>query len=243
LKVLRSKKAFAERRRAARRAVWARAALWVLAAAIPAALAALVFFSPVFAVRAGDIEVRGIAGAAKPAQINAVLAGSAGVPLARLSPGSLEDELGALPGVKSADVTRKWPTGLTVTVVPRVAAAAVKDGDRYVLLDSEAVQVDRVTALPKGLPVVSVPLSQGNQRILAAVLGVVGSMPESLSSQVTSIGASTEDAVTFTLRDGITVLWGDSSQGAVKAAVVAVLQTEKNVKSIDVTAPEFPVVH
>jgi cell division protein FtsQ len=238
----RHKKAFAERKKAARRAGWARAGKWTLGIVIPVGLVAMVYFSPVFAVREGDIAVRGIAGAAKPDQISVILEKTSGTPLARLSTGEVVQDLEKLPGVKSAEVRRKWPTGLSVTIVPRVAAAAVKDAGQYVLLDSEAVQVDRVATIPEGLPEVSVPLIEGNKRILAAVLGVVGSMPESLSSKVTSIGAATEDTVTFTLKDGITVIWGDASDASVKAGVVGVLETQPGVTSIDVTAPEFPVV-
>ncbi|MDR1441494.1 MAG: FtsQ-type POTRA domain-containing protein [Bifidobacteriaceae bacterium] len=215
---------------------------WLVPAAVLAGAAAVLWFSPVFAVRAGDIEVSGLGGWIDREEVSDVLGKDVGIPLVRLSPRLTEQRLMALPAVKRATVTRAWPTGLVVNLEPRVASAAVKDGSAYVLLDAQAEPVASVEKAPEDLPVIAVPLTEDNRRTVESVLRVAASLPEWLVVQVVSMGAETEDTVALTLADGIEVFWGDSSQAAVKAAAVEVLLKQPKVKSIDVTAPEFPFV-
>jgi cell division protein FtsQ len=238
----RTQVAFKKRRAAARRAAAASAARWTAPFALVAAVAALVYLSPVFAVRAGDIEISGLGGWIDKAEVSEVLGQDVGVPLARLDTGRLAARLEAIAAVESASVSRDWPTGLTVALVPRVAAAAVAAGEDYVLLDAGAAQVARVDQPPDGLPVIDVPLSEDNQRTVKAVLAVAAALPESLASQVATIGAQTEDTVAFTLASGVQVIWGAAGDSAVKAAAVEILLAQPLVTSIDVSAPTSPVV-
>ncbi|MDR2374518.1 MAG: cell division protein FtsQ/DivIB [Bifidobacteriaceae bacterium] len=238
----RTQAAFKARRRAARWGAFQRAARWAAPAVVLAGAAALLWLSPVFAVRAGDIEINGLGGWIDRAEVSRVLAKEVGVPLVRVSPSQIEARLLELTPIKAASVERAWPTGLTVRLEPRRAAAAVQDGAEYVLLDAEAAVVIRVDQPPQGLPIIAVPLTDGNRRTVESVLRVAASLPEWLTAQVASLGAETEDTVTLTLAGGVVVAWGDSSNGALKAAAVEVLLKEPNVNAIDVTAPEFPVV-
>jgi cell division protein FtsQ len=233
---------FAQRANAVRRAALVRTAKIVAAVAALAALVFVVFFSPVFAVRAGDIEVSGVGGAAKANEIGEVLQTAVGEPLATLSTGDLRSRLERLPGVRQASVSRDWPTGLRVNITPRAAAAAVPAGSTYAVLAADAVVVDKVDTPPEGLPVINVPLTQGNERIVKGVLDVIGSLPKDLAAQVSAVEAGTQDTVTLHLASGPTVLWGDSSQASLKAAVVTQLLAAGPASSIDVSAPEFPVV-
>jgi cell division protein FtsQ len=238
----RTQAAFKQRRKAARMAALGRAARWVAPLVVAGALAAVVYLTPVFAVRLGDIEVSGLGGWIDRAEVSEVLSQDVGVPLARLSTRQIAARLEALPAVAEAGVRRDWPTGLTVELTPRVAAAAVADGEEFQLLDAEANLVARVAEPPEGLPVIQVPLTKDNERTVKAVLAVVASLPESLASQVASIGGETEDTVAFTLADGVQVIWGDKNAAPVKAAAVEILLKEPDVTSIDVSAPESPVV-
>jgi len=200
----------------------------------------LLFASPVAAVRQGDIKVEGLGGAAKPAEVSEVLRPFVGLPLIRLNTGTVEARLEELPGVKLATVTRSWPTGLRVEVVPRVAAAVVADGAEFVILDAEGVQLERVAEAPPGLPQVVVPLNQKSRRALQSLLDVVASLPPELASQVDQASASSQDGVTLQLASGVTLMWGDASAPELKAAAVALL-IEQGATWIDVTAPEMPV--
>ena len=232
--------AFQQRVKAARRARWASLGRWSLLLGIPLVLGVLLVASPVAAVRQGDIRVDGIGGAARPDQVNQVLSQYIGVPLIRLNTAAVVEELEQLAGVKGATVTRSWPTGLSVQIVPRVVAAAVADGDGFQLFDEEGVELERVTVAPEGLPQVVMPLGQDNRRALRSLLGVVASLPPELTGLVAEASASSQDTVTLRLTDGVEVVWGDSSEPGLKAAATKIL-VEHGATWIDVTAPEQPV--
>lgn len=232
--------AFRQRLKAARRARLAGLGRWALALGIPALLVVLLVASPVAAVRQGDIKIEGLGGAAKPAEVSAVLAPYVGVPLIRLNLRQITEQLEALPGIKQASVARSWPTGLSVSLVPRVAAAVVKDGPEFVLLDAEGEHLERVAQAPDGLPLVVVPLDQSNSRALRSLLDVVAALPPDLASQVEQASATSQDGVTLKLTAEVTILWGDASEPALKAAAAGLL-IEHGATWIDVTAPEMPV--
>ena len=232
--------AFKQRIKAARRARWASLGRWALLLGIPLLLVVLLVASPVAAVRQGDIRVSGLGGAAKADQVNQVLEQYVGVPLIRLNTGAVAQQLEILPGVKQANVSRSWPTGLSVEIVPRVVAAAVADQGEYVLFDVEAVELERVTSLPEGLPEVVMPLGQDNRRALQSLLSVVASLPPDLAALVEQASASSQDTVTLLLADGVTVVWGDASEPGLKAAATLVL-VDNGITWIDVTAPEQPI--
>ncbi|MDR1295252.1 MAG: FtsQ-type POTRA domain-containing protein, partial [Bifidobacteriaceae bacterium] len=217
---LTSTERFAARARAERRAGRWRVVRRLAVAAIPVALAAVVFFSPVCAVRDGQIQVRGIAGVVTADQVAEVMAPVVGVPLARLDLGHLAADVESIRGVKSASVARVWPTGVTVSIEARIPVAAVADGGRFVLLDAEGVQLAAVAAPPAGVPEVDVPLTDSDARTLRTVLEVLDSIPASLAATIASIGAATRDTVHFTVAGGQHVVWGDASQPALKAAAL-----------------------
>jgi cell division protein FtsQ len=234
-------KAKADRR--ARRWRVARHGLYVL---VPVALAAVVWFTPVCAVRQGEIEVRGIGGVVSQATIDQRLRTAVGTPLAQLNTGALAKRLDSVAGVKSATVRRVWPTGLRVTIDPRIPAACVQSGGAWVLLDGDAVELGTVATPPAGLPQVDVPLRAGNARTLRSVLDALAGMPAWLTGEIAHIGATTQDTVHFTLTSGAQVAWGDGSAPALKAAALKVLlgQAGKSAaaSAFDVSAPTLPYI-
>jgi cell division protein FtsQ len=234
-----SRDRFAARARAERRAARWRAVRRAIPVLVIAGLAAVVAFSPVFAVREGQIQVQGVGGVVTQSQVTEVLAPVIGTPLIRLDLGALTSEVEAIIGVKSASMKRVWPTGLAVSIEPRLPVAAVRDGDRYVLLDTEAVQLAAVAEVPEGVPEVTVPLSAPNARTLRAVLSVLETMPAALASRIASIGAETQDTVHFTLATGQFVAWGDASQSPLKAAALDIL-LQTPAAEYNVSAPTMP---
>lgn len=234
-----SRERFAARARAERRAARWRAVRRTALAAIPVALAAVVYFSPVCAVREGQIQVRGIAGVVTAEQVADIMAPVVGVPLPRLNLGRLASEVEAIRGVKSASVSRVWPTGVTVSIEARIPVAAVADGDRFVLLDAEGEQLAAVAAPPAGVPEVDVPLTDSDARTLRTVLDVLDTMPASRAASIASIGAATRDTVQFTLASGQQVVWGDASQPALKAAALDIL-LRTPAAQYNVSAPTMP---
>ncbi|HEY0189237.1 MAG TPA: cell division protein FtsQ/DivIB [Cellulomonas sp.] len=250
---------FAERARARRRLAWRQILLVSGGAVLVGALAWLLLLSPVLALDTDQVEVTGAGTVVAVDQVLAVVAEHAGVPLTRLDTTSLRTELLDVPGVRDATVTRDWPHGLTVALESREPVAAVpestdvaeqadgatdsSDGTGYALVDSEGVQVGRSDTAPDGLPVVDVPV--GEERILAATLGVLESLPADLLADVGQVSATSQDTVQLVLRDGAVVEWGSDQDSALKVAVLQALRAAPETAGsarYDITAPTMPVV-
>ncbi|MCL2464027.1 MAG: cell division protein FtsQ/DivIB [Micrococcales bacterium] len=241
---------FAERARAARHHAQRQVAAVVGAVLAVAVVGYLVLASPVFALDPARAAVSGAGTAVAIDKVTAVVAGYRGTPLPRLSTARLRAQLLQVPGVRDATVSRHWPRGLTITLVSREPVAAVPERQvpagatqpGYDLLDQDGVEVGRAATPPANLPVVSVP--EGDPRTLAAVLTVLRQLPASLAPDVGDVSATTQDAITMTLRDGVVVMWGGDSDTALKAAVLATLRASpavQGVHTIDVSAPRMPV--
>jgi cell division protein FtsQ len=233
---------FAERARARR--TLARRQLYTIAGVVAGvlALAWLLFVSPVLALDPAQVTVTGAGSVVAVDEVEKVVDARTGVPLPRLDTITIRDEILDVPGVREARVMRDWPHGVSVTIVAREPVAAVPDGSRFALLDMEGVQVGRVDAAPKGLPVVDVPL--GDKRTLGAVLAVLEQLPDDLLADVRKVAAHTQDTVTMKLRDGVRVDWGSAARTPLKISVLTtILESKigKDVKVVDVSAPELPV--
>lgn len=246
----RSVQRFAERARARRTLARRQTALAAAAVLVVGALAWLLLWSPVLALRPADVTVAGAGTVVAVDQVRAVVAKDSGVPLPRLGTVALRDRLLQVPGVREARVTRDWPHGLTVQLVAREPVAAVPEKQApagaakpgFALLDEEGVQVGRADAAPAGLPVVDVPA--GDARTLQAVLGVLRQLSPALLAEVAGVAAQTQDTVTMHLRDGVEVDWGSSQETALKIAVLTALRaspTAKGARVYDVSAPRLPI--
>ena len=94
--------------------------------------------------------------------------------------------------------------------------------------------------LPAG--VVLVAADPANRPLLVELGSVVLSLPEEVRGQVTSIAAATPDSIQLKTTSGITIIWGDASQSALKAQVAVALLDQGAKTSIDVSAPHAPAV-
>ncbi len=234
----------AERRRTERRRALAKWSRYALAAGVVVLLVWLVLRSPVFSLDPAKIELSGMTEQVDAAAVDTVLAAYNGDSLALLNVPHVADQLRDIAGVQDATVERVWPAGLRVTITPREPVAAIASGDGFVLLDADAVKVGQVDAVPADLPVLDIPLGTDNDRILNAVLEVVRNLPASILDRVESVGAQTEDTVSFTLRDGPRVEWGSAQDSALKAQVLDVMLTSgagAQADVIDVSAPTLPI--
>jgi cell division protein FtsQ len=200
--------------------------------------------SPVFDLEASKVEVSGLGVVVDPVAIDAAVAPYVGHSLTTLNVVHLENQLAQLPGVRHATVARVWPAGLRIEITTRVPVAAIPDpAGGYVLLDDEAMRVGHIEAVPGDLPIVSIPLGEGNERILDTVIAVINELPADLRARVQDVAAPTEDSVTFQLREGPRVEWGSAEQSALKAQVLVVMLQSPQAASagvIDVSAPTLP---
>lgn len=209
------------------------------------ALGWLGLLSPVFALDGHKVEIYGTGSIVDSALVAAAVAPYEGRSLATLNTTHIAHQIEDLPGVREAVVDRVWPAGLRITISTRIPVAAVARAEGgYALLDDQAVQVAVLDAPPADVPVVSIPLDAGSERVLKAVITVVNELPADLRARVGSISAATEDSVQFVLRDGPRVEWGGSEQSALKAQVLATILGSAQAQSaavIDVSAPTLPI--
>lgn len=147
--------------------------------------------------------------------------------------------------VRSARVTRSWPGGLRITVVERIAVAAVPGpadlAGSFSLVDADGVELARTPAAPAGLPVVQTDLARAGAPALRACLRVLGDLPAEVSRQVRQVGARSVDGVWFVLEDGRKVTWGSDQENARKGEVLVALLRQPG-RAYDVSAPDNPAV-
>jgi cell division protein FtsQ len=145
--------------------------------------------------------------------------------------------------VESARVTRSWPNSITIAIVERTPALKVRDGGGWDLVDRFGVVLRQVQRRPHGLPRLRTStapdLLRGNPAVFAAAT-VQRELPARLAAKVRSIAAPTADMVTLYLRHGRTVVWGDTSQTAVKARELAILMRGQ-ARYFDVSDPRAVV--
>ncbi|WNM23345.1 cell division protein FtsQ/DivIB [Demequina capsici] len=242
---LRMRERLAEKRSAERRLVLRR---WGRRGAVLAALLLLVWavvMSPFLRFDASAAEISGSGPYVDTAAVDAAVAQYDGDSLALVDTAALVASLRAIPGIADATVERLWPSTLRIDIDARVPVAAVPVADGgYAIVDDSATTVTTVTDAPTDLPVVNVPLGDGSDRVLDAVLGVIDELPVDLRARVQDINADSEDSVSFTLRDGPQVEWGGVEDSATKAQVLVVLLGSPEASSaavIDVSAPTLPI--
>ena len=167
----------------------------------------------------------------------------AGTPLIRISTGTVARRVERLTLVESARVTRSWPNAITITIVERTAALAVREPAGWDLVDRFGVVLKQVQSRPHGLPRLRTStapdLLRGNPAVFAAATAG-RELPARLAAKVRSIGAPTADTVTLYLRHGRTVVWGDASQTAMKARELAILMRGR-ARYFDVSDPRAVV--
>lgn len=161
-----------------------------------------------------------------------------GVPLAKLDLGGLGARVAALPGVASVRVVRAWPHTVRLEVTERIPLLAVPQGNRYTLVDDSGTPFATAGTRPKTLPLVILDRISPTDPATRSAVAVLGALPASLRSTMSLLTALSEDAVTLTLRDGRTVVWGSATASRSKARIlVALLHRRGSV--YDVSAPDI----
>jgi cell division protein FtsQ len=162
-----------------------------------------------------------------------------GLPLARQDTSAIADRVAHLAPVDTVSVDRGWPHTLTIRVVERTPLVAVRGGTGYLLVDHTGFAFETVSRLPAG--VVEVGIESGNAALLAQAGTIATAIPPALRDQVVTISASAPDSFRVKLDSGLTIVWGDAGQSALKGQV-ALLLLKKKPKAIDVSAPHSPAV-
>ncbi|WP_026409440.1 cell division protein FtsQ/DivIB [Actinomyces dentalis] len=198
-------------------------------------------FSPLLALRSGDVTVTGSDGTVQAADVQRVVAAHEGISLVRLDPAAVGREVAdSLVRVRTARVTRSWPHGVRVDLTMRRPIAVHEVEQGYEVLDSEAVVLETVPAPPSGLVMIAgQDGAEPDARAVSAVTGVVGSLDAETLARVARGSAGATGQVTLVLSDGARVRWGDASESALKARVLKVLLSQR-ASVYDVSSPHAP---
>ncbi|WP_424347073.1 FtsQ-type POTRA domain-containing protein [Kocuria sp. CH-021] len=218
------------------------AVLGVLAAL--AVLAGVLFLSPALAVR--EVSVRG-AELTDPARVESALEAYRGVPLTRISKDEVRDRVGRIPQVRSIEVLLEPPHHLVVALHERVPVAAVEDGDEFVVVDSEGVELMTAgSAQEAGVPVVTGGRDVLESERFDAIADVLAALPESVLAQLRTASAESLSSVELAFTDGRTVVWGTAEDSELKSQVLRELVEARGagsgVETYDVSSPTRPVV-
>ncbi|PFG16967.1 cell division protein FtsQ [Propionicimonas paludicola] len=222
------------RRRQERQHRWLRIGGIAVAALALAAVAYLVWFSPVFAAR--EITVTGNKLLSKTDVVAAAQV-VPGTPMARLDVDAIADRVAGLPAVARVTVSRDWPDRLTLAITERTAHLSIPAGAGYLIADESGVVFQAVPDQPSGL--VRVVADPSNQGVLADVGAVFSALSDQQRAQVNRLEAPSRDGIVLRMRDGAKVIWGSADESSLKSQVLARLLPLGG-DIFDVSAPAFP---
>lgn len=136
-----------ERHRARRMLLLRRIALTVVTLSLASGAAWVAFFSPVFAFSSSAVIVSGEDGTLVTADsVRSSVSSFEGVPLTRLSTSAVARAVESNVAVRSATVTRHWPTSLRISVTMRTPMAAEVAVGGYQLVDDQGVAFQQVAS-------------------------------------------------------------------------------------------------
>lgn len=230
-----------ERQLAQRRLVITRIATVSAACVVAIALVWGIFFSPLFALDMSKVSIEGLGDdSATTAEVQAAVEPFASTPLPRLSTSKVSAAVGGVRLVREAQVERTWPRGLRVTVRPRQAVLAVKEGSVWSLVDDQGVSLSSSPSMPEGMAPTTLPDGDERSRAAGEVAAIWAAMGDELRSQITMI---THDGqtVSMTLSNSRTLNWGVASENDLKAKVAQVLISQRQARTYDVSSPVHPV--
>ena len=187
-----------------------------------------------------DVTVAGT-GLLAAEEVLSVVGVAAGTPLAVVDLDRVAESVEALPEVADADVARRWPSRLHVTVTERTPVTAVADGSGdFVLVDATGTPFRTVPAPPADVPLLDVAAPRPGDPATADGLAVIQALPPVLRAEVERVEVPEPGRVTFALRDGGRVVWGGAERSDSKAVVLQAL-LPRQAEEYDVTAPEVAV--
>jgi cell division protein FtsQ len=165
-----------------------------------------------------------------------------GESLFRLDPGVIAARVARLPAVASVSVHREWPHGVLIAVVERTPVARVAVGSEAALVDRTGVAFATVPTPPAGLVPLTLgaPLSAAGASDARAAVAIYESLPLPVRRQVAGLRAPSPYDVSFSLRDGRTVVWGSPVGSARKVQVLRALLRRK-AHVYDVSTPSVVV--
>ena len=200
-------------------------------------------FSPLLAVE--KVEIRGNNRIPTKVLVSA-LKSQVGRPLPQVTLADVTKELTDFTLIQSIAVVNLPPHTLQVRIVERQPICIIKSSRGNFLYDPAGVRIASVESTEK-YPVVVAPGKPGASPEFKVAIGALLALPVSIFPRVAEVRAPSMDSITFKLRglSGQKVIWGDSSQAALKARVLLSLvkhQKKSDRVTYDVSSPKAPTV-
>lgn len=221
--------------------IFIRSVLGGIAALLILVLATM--FTPILAI--SKITVSG-AQLVSEKQIQAALKKYIGSPLPMISSENVAKDLSKFKLIESIALVSLPPNQLQVRIVERTPIAVVVQGGVSYLYDPSGIRVGTASGSEQ-LPTIIIKGDPKTSKNFKQAIDVLLSLPSSLLNRVAYIQARTRDNVTMQLRGSAvqTIIWGDSTQSALKSRVLRVLlfKTPSKIRAtFDVSAPLTPSV-
>jgi cell division protein FtsQ len=216
-----------------------------------ALIMAMAMFSPVLGVKTVVFDGQKLVG---EGTLQLTVAPLVGKPLPQVTDSEVQELLGSVVQVKSSSIEARPPSTLLVHIVERVPVALLKNGEDYLLVDQDGVQLGSTKDPAKAsLPLIDGGTAAIGQDTFQAMTAVLANLPQGILSQLANATAKSPDAVELALADGRSVVWGNASDMELKAQVLEALLNAPTptaeagkpepvpAKVFDVSAPRHPV--
>ena len=196
-------------------------------------------FSPVLVTR--SVKVEGV----PSGEVSTIVERAAvrmGTPLAKVDTRLISRRVSVSAALAQVTVSRSYPSTILIKVTLRVPVLAVKNPQGQVqVVDSQGVAYAIVSAAPKGVPLIDTVENPSSMESLRAAMTVLRALSPSQRAQVTNVTVVGPNMVTLKL-GAVTVVWGGASEPELKVKVMTALLRQKDVRTVDVSAPRTPVI-
>ncbi len=209
----------------------------ILLALITGALGLVVYFTPLMSAR--SVEVKGAEVVTSEEVLGAAQV-KLGTPLLQIDTDAVADRVAGIRRVASARVQRGYPATVRIMITERIPLAVKDFPDGPHLFDRDGVDFASAPP-PPGLPYLDVDNPGPADPPTKAALEVMVALPPGVAAQVGRVAAPSVAAITLTLVDGRTVLWGTTDRANEKAEKLAALLTQPG-RTYDVSSPDLPTV-
>ena len=179
-------------------------------------------------------------------QVQAVLKKYMGTPLPMINATNVAEDLAKFKLIESISLVSKPPHEIQVRIVERTPISVVVTNGTGFLYDPSGVRVGAASGSEK-LPTIIITGDPKTSKNYKQAIDVLLSLPSSLLDRIAYIQARTRDNVTMQLRGNAvqTIIWGDSTQSALKSRVLKVLLFKTPARipaTFDVSSPLTPSV-
>lgn len=178
--------------------------------------------------------------------LRAALQSQLGRPLPQVTLDDVAKDLKDFPLIQSVSVVNLPPHTLEVRIVERQPIGIMKTNLGLFLYDPAGIRIAKVSNTDK-YPLIQASGRPGKSPQFKSAIQALMALPLALYPKVASVSASSMDSVTFQLRGsaGQKVIWGDSTQSALKAKVLSILIAKQKASdrvTYNVSSPKDPTV-